>query len=81
MPFCEDCQRFYTPSTLSEDGDCPEGHHVADPGEQPPIAQSTVEGREAEKTKVPWHFWLLIIATVVYLGYRAFQGLEWIFQR
>ena len=31
MPWCEECSRFYTPSTLTPGGDCPEGHHVADP--------------------------------------------------
>jgi hypothetical protein len=82
MPWCEDCDRFYTPTTLTEDGDCPEGHHVADPEDATQLVQSSVEGREEEPDpKVPWHFWLLIIATVVYLGYRAFQGLEWLFQR
>jgi hypothetical protein len=78
VPFCEDCQRFYTPSTLTAAGDCPEGHHVAEPGEQPPIAQSTAEGREEEKTKVPWHFWLLVIALVIYLGWRLIQMIGWL---
>jgi hypothetical protein len=66
MPWCEGCDRFYNPNTLTESGQCPEGHHVADPvGEDDP--------------KIPWHFWLLVIGLVLYLGYRAFQGLEWLF--
>ena len=82
VPWCEDCDRFYTPSTLTEDGDCPQGHHVADPEDAPQLVQSSAEGREEEPDpKVPWHFWLLIIATVIYLGYRAFQGLEWVLHR
>jgi hypothetical protein len=32
-----------------------------------------------EHTPIPWHLWLLIAAVVVYLGYRAFQGLELLF--
>jgi hypothetical protein len=28
---------------------------------------------------IPWHLWLLLGALAVYLGYRAFQGLEWLF--
>ena len=28
--------------------------------------------------KVPWHFKLLIVATVVYLGWRAIQGVAWL---
>jgi hypothetical protein len=27
---------------------------------------------------LPWHFKLLLGALAVYLGYRAFQGVEWL---
>ncbi|MBV8295846.1 MAG: hypothetical protein JO085_03340 [Acidimicrobiia bacterium] len=29
----------------------------------------------AEPAKVPWHFKLLVVATVLYLGFRAWQGI------
>ena len=32
----------------------------------------------AEPPKAPWHFKLLLAAFVVYLGYRAWQGIEWL---
>lgn len=82
MPFCEACDRFYTPSTLSPEGDCPEGHHVADPQHVGEFIQSSAPPREDEKDpKVPWHFWILLIAVIIYLGYRAFQGIEWLIGR
>jgi len=28
--------------------------------------------------RAPWHFKLLVVATVVYLGFRAWQGLDWV---
>lgn len=28
--------------------------------------------------RVPWRFKLMIAASVVYLGYRAFQGVTWV---
>ncbi len=31
-----------------------------------------------EHRKFPWHFKLFFYATVVYLGYRAYQGIEWL---
>ncbi len=31
-----------------------------------------------EHRPVPWHFRLMIVATVVYLGYRAYQGIAWL---
>jgi hypothetical protein len=27
---------------------------------------------------IPWHFKLLLGAVALYLGYRAFQGIEWL---
>jgi hypothetical protein len=82
MPWCEDCDRFYTPSTLTTEGDCPEGHHVADPEDAAHLVQSTAEPREEEpEPKVPWHFWLLLVSVVVYLGWRAWEGVEWLINR
>ena len=28
---------------------------------------------------IPWHLWLLGPPLAVYLGYRAMQGIEWLF--
>jgi len=63
VPWCEPCGRFYSPNTLSNDGMCPNAHHVADP---------------QQAAKVPWHFWLLLTALAIYLGWRVVQGVLWI---
>ena len=76
MPWCEDCSRFYTPSTLTATGDCPEGHHVPAPSHAPTeIRQSSAEPRERESVKAPWHFWVLVASVVIYLGWRLIQGI------
>jgi hypothetical protein len=31
-----------------------------------------------EESKAPWHFKLLMIALVIYLGYRLVQGIDWL---
>jgi uncharacterized paraquat-inducible protein A len=31
-----------------------------------------------ERRPVPWHFKFLLAATVIYLGYRSFQGIVWL---
>ena len=67
VPWCEDCSRFYNPNTLTDEGECPDGHRVADPIEVEP------------DPKIPWHFWLLVIALVVYLGWRLIQAITWLF--
>ncbi|MHB8680978.1 MAG: hypothetical protein ACYDA2_02640 [Acidimicrobiales bacterium] len=50
-----------------------EGDELTDEGECP-----TCNAVLTEHRKVPWHFKLMIAATIVYLGYRAYQGVEWL---
>ncbi len=79
MPWCESCERFYAPPTLSAGGDCPAGHHVVDPDGPSTLTQSTATPREEEpEPKVPWHFWVLLVSAVVYLGWRAVEGIIWV---
>ncbi len=35
-------------------------------------------GPTVEHRPSPWYFKFMIVATVVYLGYRAFQGITWV---
>lgn len=65
MPFCTGCDRFYNPNTLDGAGDCPEGHHVADPA------------AAVEPPTVPWHFKVMLVLLVAYLGWRFIQVLGW----
>lgn len=66
MPWCEPCAKYHAPSAMNEDGTCPIcGEPVAD-----------AEARAAKAVddeKAPWHFKLLVAATVVYLGWRFVQ--------
>ena len=64
MPWCETCSRFLTPTSLPPDGTCPT------------CSRQLVDPKEA--AKVPWHFWLLLVALVLYLGWRAVQGVVWV---
>jgi len=67
MPWCETCSRFLNPNSLGPDGSCPTcGRVVAEPGD----AQ--------EQVKAPWHFKLLLVAVVIYLGWRLIQMIGWI---
>lgn len=63
MPWCEPCEQFFNPNTLTPEGNCPAcGRLVGDAAED-----------TKQKTKVPWHFWLLCIATAGYLLWRFVQ--------
>ena len=65
MPFCDDCNKFWTPNSLPPDGRCPScGIQLAEPQEP---------DDDWEDYKAPWHFKLLVVLTVVYLGWRFLQ--------
>lgn len=71
MPWCEECSRFYNPNSLRPDGTCPTcGRQVGE-------AKGDAAAVE-DKAKVPWHFWLLLIALAIYLGWRLIQGVGWL---
>jgi hypothetical protein len=40
----------------------------------------TCDAQLAKPAKVPWHFWLLVSAAGLYLGWRAVQGVVWLVQ-
>jgi hypothetical protein len=69
VPWCEPCGKFYSPNTLHPDGTCPDNH---------PVADAAPPGDQAEPTKVPWHLWLLVVAVVVYLGWRLIELIVWL---
>jgi predicted RNA-binding Zn-ribbon protein involved in translation (DUF1610 family) len=70
VPWCDTCDRFYNPNSLTVDGACPKCGRIVAPTEE---AAEAAEDRGA-----PWHFKLLIAVTAVYLSYRLFQGLFWV---
>jgi hypothetical protein len=72
MPWCETCSRFLNPNTLEPDGTCPAcGRQVAEPAAP----------QAATRPKAPWHFKVLVLATVIYLGWRLVQLIEWVVGR
>jgi hypothetical protein len=41
--------------------------------------EKAAEGQDEEiHPKAPWHFKVLIVGSVVYLGYRLYQGIGWL---
>lgn len=71
MPWCTSCDRFLSPATVRADGSCPTCGSVVDPG-TPKVATANT------RRQIPWHFKALAGVFAIYLGYRAFQGIEWL---
>ena len=65
MPWCEACAKYYTPNSVTTDGSCPKcGDTIQLPEGTEPDATAT------EDESAPWHFKLMVVAVVAYLGWR-----------
>jgi hypothetical protein len=71
------------PAETDADRDAGDSHRPArSPGatSPPPTAElDEFDDDEELVAKVPWHFWVGVVAMVVYLGWRLLQGIIWIF--
>lgn len=81
MPWCETCDRFLSPPTVKVDGTCPTCGRVVDPGHAHAAEVEVPVDDEEPLGPIPWHLKLLAGALALYLGYRAWQGLEWLAHR
>lgn len=68
MPWCDDCAKYWAPSSMNDDGSCPRcGTDLDEP------AMASAPGGDADTNvdeKAPWHFKLMVVAVVGYLGWR-----------
>jgi uncharacterized paraquat-inducible protein A len=63
MPWCDECEQLVEDEDVTEDGDCPTcGTPILEPAHR----------------HVPWYFKFMLAASVVYLGYRSYQGITWV---
>ena len=63
MPWCEECEQVVEDDLLTEEGACPR-------------CGSQLE--ERHRRPVPWYFRLMVVGSVVYVGWRAYQGITWL---
>jgi hypothetical protein len=69
------CNKFLTPPTVRTDGTCPRCGSEVERGLIPGMTRPAGEARPA----VPWHLKLLGLALAVYLSFRFFELIEWVF--
>lgn len=73
MPWCEECSKFWNPTSLQGDGTCPScGHTVA--------TAAAGEKKKDAGPKAPWHFKLMIAAVALYLGWRLVEAVGWLIE-
>ena len=81
VPWCTTCDRFLSPSTVRADGSCPACGRPVDRGRahaSDEVSAASTDEHDDDVGPVPWHLKLLAGALAVYLGYRAWQGIEWV---
>jgi len=74
VPWCDECAKFWSPPSVREDGSCPTCGAAL---EAPPRPEPEAPPEETH-AKAPWHFKLLLVALILYLSYRAYQGVDWL---
>lgn len=66
MPWCEACSKYLAPTAMTAAGNCP----VCDS----PVGEAEAKASEiAASESAPWHFKVLIVVLVIYLGWRFVQ--------
>ena len=86
MPWCTRCDRFLSPPSVAADGTCPTCGRPVDAGKAHIATDHPVDGAaattpaegEEESPPIPWHLKALAAAVALYLGVRAWQGIEWV---
>jgi PHP family Zn ribbon phosphoesterase len=80
VPWCTECDRFLSPSTVRPDGTCPTCGRTVDPGAVASAAATKTASTEDDEKlpPIPWHLKLLALAVLVYLSFRLYQGIEWL---
>ena len=65
MPWCEECAKYFTPNSVEIDGSCPTcGDTIQLPDDH------DTSGAEVDSEATPWHFKLMVVMVVAYLGWR-----------
>jgi hypothetical protein len=74
VPWCDECSRFWNPNSVPTDGCCPSCGATL----PVPVGIAAARSTDTQEYKAPWHFWALVIAAVVYLGWRVVQMIGWL---
>ena len=73
---CMECEVHFEELVRSSEQvvTCPSCGRMVDPGG----ARAAESAADDDLGPIPWHLKLLAGALAVYLGYRAYQGIEWV---
>ncbi len=85
MPWCNECNREIDDDELLAghgSGTTGDAASVTGRPDRCPTCGSALSEPEVDEDmahpRAPWHFKVLVVGTVVYLGYRLYQGVGWL---
>jgi hypothetical protein len=78
VPWCDPCERFWTPGRVGPSNECPVCHSQLTEGQVAATARESAAEAEEAPSKISWHFWVFVAIAAVYLGWRAVQGVVWL---
>ena len=82
VPWCPACSHYLTPTSMRSDGTCPFCAQVIDYTRNSKFTAAASRGETLDDdVPVPWHLKLLLAGAALYLGWRAVQGVEWVFHQ
>ncbi|MCY3559835.1 MAG: hypothetical protein OXH20_01485 [bacterium] len=73
MPWCGPCQRYFAPAALHPDGACPVCGEAVEQADLLPDPSDDAAPPPEEEVGAPWHFWVVVAATILYVGWRIVQ--------
>jgi hypothetical protein len=82
MPWCPKCDRPVEDDELGPGGSGADAEESGVKDRCPTCGAELLmedgKGAGDAPPKAPWHFKLLVVGTVGYLGYRLYQGIGWL---
>ncbi len=73
MAWCDDCDRYVTPTSVTDDGTCPfcDSYKVLVDRQDPSVEAPAQPG-------APRHFKLIVVLTALYLAWRLVEFVIWL---
>ena len=80
--WCDNCNRLISATAIVRDADgqehCPRCTELLGTDHEADVGAGEDDGEEEGPPKAPWHFKVLLVATVIYLIYRLIWFIFWL---
>ncbi len=79
MPWCDTCSLYHAHTDLRDGAACPDcGEVVSEANDSPQDPAHEEDEVRTVGQSAPWHFWIVVVALVIYIGWRIVVGIGWL---